>query len=219
MSRTNKTKRAFDLFFSVSALLMLLPVFLTVSILLLLAQGRPIMFTQKRLGEGGKIFQLFKFRTMMVGSHLKRNGLQVSSNDPRVSRLGNILRSTSLDELPQLFNMIRGDLSLVGPRACLPEQLAYFSDKQCERFSVKPGLTGLATVKGRASIPWSRRLRWDQIYVKRQSFCLDMIIVLKTFSVVASRRNIYFDHEKYGPAFDLAAPDNLPQATRNGEPE
>ena len=115
---------------------------------------------------------------------------------------------------PQLLNLLRGDVSIVGPRACLPQQILYFNEKQSQRFQVRPGITGLAVIKGRASIPWSRRLRWDRVYLKRQSLALDLYIIARTLLVVLSGQNIYYDHEKYGPAFDLAAPDNLPQAEK-----
>ena len=123
------------------------------------------------------------------------------------------MRKTSLDELPQFFNLLKGDVSLVGPRACLPEQIEYFNERQRERFVVKPGITGLAVIKGRASIPWSQRLRWDRIYIKRHTIAFDFYIIIKTFFVILSAKNVYYNHKKHGPAFDLASPDNLPQAS------
>ena len=210
-------KRIIDLWLSLLAIILLSPIFIGTILLMLVKQGRPVLFTQKRLGLNARVFSIYKFRTMTAGAHLARDGLQVKDNDVRVTKLGKMLRSTSLDELPQLFNILLGDIAIVGPRACLPEQLPYLNNAQRERFQVRPGLTGLATIKGRASIPWSRRLRWDRVYIKRQSFVLDIKIIIKTMFVVLSRENIYYDHVKYGPAFDLATPDNLPQASADGD--
>ncbi|WP_375267071.1 sugar transferase [Planktotalea sp.] len=205
-------KRFFDFLIAILAIFVLSPVFITIILVIFFKQGRPIFFTQKRLGLNAKVFNIYKFRTMTTGAHLVRDGLQVTSNDVRVTKVGKVLRSTSLDELPQLFNILLGDVAIVGPRACLPEQLPYFNKKQRERFRVRPGLTGLATIKGRASIRWSKRLRWDRVYINQQSLWLDIKIIIRTVFVVLSRENIYYDHSKYGPAFDLATPDDLPQA-------
>ena len=135
-------------------LVLFLPLFTLVMALVVLIDGRPIIYSQTRVGKEMKLFAIYKFRTMTVGAHSVRDGLQVKLNDARVTKLGRILRKTSLDELPQFFNLLKGDVSLVGPRACLPEQIEYFNERQRERFVVKPGITGLAVIKGRASIPW-----------------------------------------------------------------
>ncbi len=209
-----KIKRVIDFTLALAAVIVLWPIFAVLAVLILIDDGRPILFSQERVGLNQKPFRIFKFRTMTTGAHLQRDGLQVAKNDIRITKLGKFLRATSLDELPQLLNIVRGDISIVGPRPCLPEQIPYFSEKQRERFDVRPGLTGLATIKGRASIPWSRRLRWDRVYIRKQSLWLDVLIVLRTVWVVLSRENIYYDLEKRGPAFDLASPDDLPQAKK-----
>ncbi|WP_417811839.1 sugar transferase [Thalassospira alkalitolerans] len=208
-------KRVLDFSISLLSIFFLIPVLTSIAIVLFFSDGRPILYTQKRVGKDMKVFSIYKFRTMSNGAHLVRDGLQVKMNDARVTKLGRILRKTSLDELPQLFNLLRGDVSLVGPRACLPEQIPYFNEKQRQRFKVRPGITGLAVIRGRASIPWSKRLRWDRVYIKCQSPALDLYIIARTFSVVLSGENVYYDHEKYGPAFDLAAPNDLPQAVES----
>ena len=162
-------------------LVLFLPLFTLVMALVVLIDGRPIIYSQTRVGKEMKLFAIYKFRTMTVGAHSVRDGLQVKLNDARVTKLGRILRKTSLDELPQFFNLLKGDVSLVGPRACLPEQIEYFNERQRERFVVKPGITGLAVIKGRPLIPWSQRLRWDRIYIKRHTIAFDFYIIIKTF--------------------------------------
>ena len=200
--------------FYLLAFLLLLPIFIALYFLILIIDGRPVFFLQKRVGIDRKIFILYKFRTMCVGASLVRDGLAVSAHDKRISRLGKILRKFSLDELPQIINLINGTLNLVGPRAMLPEQIEYLSNIQLQRFSVKPGLVGLATVNGRASIPWSKRLEYDVFYVKNRSKFMDASILFKSFFTVIRGDNIYYDHLKNGPAFDLAKPNNLPQSSQ-----
>ena len=207
-------KRSLDVLAALSLIIFLSPLLASIAALVFAFDGRPVLYTQKRVGKNFKTFFIFKFRTMSNGASQVRDGLQVKANDVRVTSLGKTLRMASLDELPQLLNLLRGDVSIVGPRACLPQQILYFNEKQSQRFQVRPGITGLAVIKGRASIPWSRRLRWDRVYLKRQSLALDLYIIARTLLVVLSGQNIYYDHEKYGPAFDLAAPDNLPQAEK-----
>ncbi len=205
-------KRIVDFIISLFLICIFSPIMLAIAVLILIFDGQPIVYSQKRVGMNFKIFTIFKFRTMSHRSHAVRDGLQVGASDPRITKLGRMLRKSSLDELPQLFNMLSGDLSLVGPRACLPEQISYFNSKHRARFTVRPGITGLAIIKGRASIPWSRRLRWDRVYIKRRNFNLDLYIIFKTISVVFAGSNVYYDHEKKGPAFDLASSENLPQS-------
>lgn len=206
-------KRGSDATIAFVCIIFLMPLFLCIAVAIILLDGKPVIFEQTRVGKNQTCFRIFKFRTMKKNAQLIRDGLQVKHNDHRVTKLGKVLRRSSLDELPQLFNILLGDISFVGPRACLPEQIKFFDLEHCQRFKVQPGLTGLAVIKGRASIPWSRRLRWDRIYVQKISLTLDVYIILKTFSVVLLGRNVYYDHEKYGPAFDLSSPDNLPQST------
>lgn len=192
--------------------LLISPLFVFLYFLILLIDGRPIFFKQNRIGLYGDTFTLYKFRTMRVGAHLIRDGLAVSSNDKRISRLGKTLRKFSLDEIPQILNLLNGTMNIVGPRAMLPEQICYLNSTQLLRFSVRPGLVGLATVNGRASIPWSKRLEYDVKYISKRSLLLDISIIFRSFLVVLRGNNIYYDHSRNGPAFDLVDPSNLPQS-------
>jgi lipopolysaccharide/colanic/teichoic acid biosynthesis glycosyltransferase len=164
------------------ALIVLLPIILG-AILLVKSDGGPAFFYQERLGRNARIFWVIKLRTMLVNaeSMLDERGRPTGM---RVTRFGHFLRKTSIDELPQLINILKGDMSLIGPRPILPRMLPYMTDKECERFLVKPGVTGLAQVKGRNFIQWSRRFRYDIIYVRRQSFLLDLRILWRTLKLV-----------------------------------
>jgi lipopolysaccharide/colanic/teichoic acid biosynthesis glycosyltransferase len=163
------------------------------------------------VGKNGKTFKIFKFRTMVVGADKVKDGLAVKAGDGRITKEGAFLRKTSLDELPQFFNVFLGDISIVGPRPALPEQLHYYDETQMRRLEMQPGITGLATVNGRASIPWSQRIAHDIKYIDNFSFWLDVKIMFKTVFVVLSGQGTYYD-SKNGPAFDLGSPDDLPQS-------
>jgi len=182
-----------------------------ISILVKTTSKGDVFFTQERLGKGERVFRLYKFRTMVENAEFVRDGLAVKSGDSRITPLGRILRKTSLDELPQFINVLVGDISIVGPRPALPVQLQYYNDQQRRRFEVRPGITGLATVKGRCSIPWSRRIELDIDYIDNLTLMLDLIILFKTVYVVLSGKDTYYDSSN-GPAFDLADPDDLPQS-------
>jgi len=196
-------KRAVDIVFSFTALLLLVPFMVIIAALIKLTSKGTILFVQDRLGKDGKIFKLYKFRTMIPGAVNIGSGLSVGEKDSRITKIGAILRKTSLDELPQLFNVLKGDISLVGPRPAVPEHLDYYGDSERRRLKMKPGITGLAMVKGRASIPWSKRIECDIEYVNKFNLWLDLVIILKTAWVVLTRKNTYYDHDKFGPAFDL----------------
>ncbi|MDB4638785.1 sugar transferase [bacterium] len=195
--------------------LLTLPLLAFLYFIILFIDGRPVFFKQNRVGSHGNVFTLYKFRTMSVGAHLVRDGLAVLSNDKRISPLGKILRKFSLDEIPQILNLLNGTVNIVGPRAMLPEQICYLNETQLLRFSVKPGLVGLATINGRASIPWSKRLEYDVKYIQERSLLIDMKIMFKSILMVLRGDNIYYDHNKYGPAFDLVDPSNLPQSGKS----
>lgn len=158
-------KRTTDLILSVILVLLLFPVLLLLLILILAIDLHNPLFSQRRTGQFEKGFDLYKFRSMKKG---------------KVTVLGKYLRSSSLDELPQLFNVLIGNMSLVGPRPLLPEYLPYYSEKQKTRFKVKPGITGLAQVNGRTSINWDKKLNYDIEYVNKQSFIFDMKILFIT---------------------------------------
>ena len=209
----NYFKNIFDFLIAITAFLVLLPIFLMIIIFIKIAMEGPIFFIQTRVGKSMKKFDLYKFRTMKVDAEKVKNGLEVKEKDNRVTSFGSILRKTSLDELPQLLNVIKGDISLVGPRPCLPEQLPYFSKNQKKRFIVKPGITGLAIVNGRSKIPWSKRIEFDIKYINTLSFLTDIKIIIKTIYVIFTFKNVYYNCPNQH-AFDLADPDNLPQSSK-----
>ena len=170
-------KRAFDVIFACVFLFLLSPLFLLTAILVRVKLGAPVIFAQERGGFGGKIFKIYKFRTMTD----KRDGEGALLPDSeRLTRFGSFLRKASLDELPQLINILRGEMSFVGPRPQLAEFLPYYSEEENIRHSVRPGLTGLAQVKGRNAIPWKRRFELDREYAQSVSFLIDVKIIFLT---------------------------------------
>ena len=199
-------KRLLDIFISAIGLLLLLPLLIIIAIAIKTTSKGPVFFLQDRVGKNAKIFKLFKFRTMIPGAIKIGDGLKVSSDDARITRTGSFLRKTSLDELPQLFNVLKGDISLVGPRPTVPQHLEYYGDFERRRLEVKPGITGLAMVRGRGSVPWSVRIKNDIEYIDNFNLWLDFKIIVQTFWVVLMRKNVYYNYEKNGPAFDLVKP-------------
>tara|TARA_Y100000816_G_C26062970_1_gene558365 strand:+ start:856 stop:1461 length:606 start_codon:yes stop_codon:yes gene_type:complete len=180
-------KRIFEFTIALLALFMLLPIFLTISILVLLKMGTPIFFIQSRPGLNGKTFKMYKFRTMT--NKCDMNGKLLEDKD-RLSNFGSFLRSTSLDELPTLWNVLCGNMSLVGPRPLLIEYLPLYSKNQARRHDVRPGITGWAQVNGRNAISWNEKFELDTWYVENQSFVLDMKIILLTLKKVIKRDGI-----------------------------
>ena len=180
-------KRAMDVLLSLGALVVLSPVLLIVAVLVRTKLGSPVLFRQERPGKDGKIFALYKFRTMTDARDQDGNLLP---DEVRLTRFGKLLRSTSLDELPELYNILRGDMSLVGPRPLLVEYLPYYSQEENRRHNVRPGLTGLAQVNGRNSLGWADRFAMDVQYVDRISFTLDVSIMLQTAEKILKRSDI-----------------------------
>lgn len=180
-------KSIFDRFFALLFIVILLPVYIVISILILLSMGRPILFRQQRPGYREKIFGIYKFRTM---TNERDESGELLSDEQRLHGLGKFIRSTSLDELPQLFNVLRGEMSFVGPRPLLIEYLKLYSPEQKRRHDVKPGITGWAQVNGRNSISWEEKFAYDLYYVKNQSLLLDIKIVYLTFLKVLKRSDI-----------------------------
>jgi len=170
-------KRIFDVLFSLIALILLTPGFIAVSIVLVLTDGFPVFFTQTRPGKNGNPFKLHKFRTMKEVRN-KKNELLTDS--ARITKFGNFLRRTSLDELPELFNVLIGEMSIVGPRPLLMQYLERYSDEQARRHKVVPGITGWAQVNGRNAISWEEKFRLDVWYVDHWTFWLDIRIILQT---------------------------------------
>ena len=177
-------KRAIDILIAGLALILRLPIQLVVALLVRINLGSPVLFTQQRPGRSGRMFTMYKFRTMRDITE------DLVSDEDRITPFGSWLRSTSLDELPELLNVLKGDMSIVGPRPLLPEYLPLYTARQARRHEVRPGVTGLAQVKGRNAMPWAERLAWDVRYVETRSFALDCRIVLDTFKVVLKREGI-----------------------------
>lgn len=180
-------KRIFDLLVTIPALIVLSPVMLVIAISIRLVMGSPVVFRQKRPGLNAEVFTVYKFRTMSGGVDKRGNPLPDSQ---RLTRLGNFLRASSLDELPELWNILRGEMSLVGPRPLLEEYLPRYSNEQARRHRVLPGLTGWAQVNGRNALTWVEKFRLDVWYVDHWSFWLDIKILLMTVGIVLRREGI-----------------------------
>ncbi|AJH17292.1 MULTISPECIES: sugar transferase [Bacillus] len=180
-------KRLFDLFVSLSLLVFLLPLIIIVAVLVRIKLGSPIIFKQQRPGLHGVPFFLYKFRTMTDEKDSEGN---VLPDDVRFTRFGGFLRKYSLDEWPQLFNVIKGDLSLVGPRPLLMEYLELYTEEQAKRHNVRPGITGWAQVNGRNAISWEEKFDFDVWYAKKRTFWLDMKILLLTAKKVFKSEGI-----------------------------
>lgn len=181
-------KRGLDIILALSGIVVLSPVMLLTAFLVRTRLGSPVIFKQKRPGKDGKIFELYKFRSMT--DKRDENG-ELLPDEVRLTSFGKKLRSTSLDELPELFNILKGDMSVVGPRPLLVDYLPLYSERQRHRHDVRPGLTGLAQVKGRNSISWEERFEWDLRYVKGISFRMDLYILVETVRTVLKREGIH----------------------------
>jgi len=175
-------KTLFDRLLALSLIVLFMPIYIVLAILIFLKMGKPILFKQDRPGMNTKIFTIYKFRTMITDDTL--------SDEKRLGGLGKFIRSTSLDELPQLFNVLKGEMSFVGPRPLLVEYLGLYSDKHKKRHDVKPGITGWAQVNGRNAISWEQKFEYDVWYVENQSFWLDIKILWMTFLKVVKRSDI-----------------------------
>ena len=183
-------KRFFDIVFSAMAIVLLLPVFLLICALIKLRSKGPAIFQQERAGKNGKPFIFYKFRTMKIDSD-PFGASPKSSDDTRLTKIGKLLREYSLDELPQLFNVLKGNMSLVGPRPLYIAQMAEWDDRQKKRLLVKPGLTGLAQVSGRAGLTREEKLELDARYVETAGLWLDLKIVFATVAQIVCRKDIY----------------------------
>ena len=192
-------KRFLDIIISFVGIIILLPILIIVSVLVRLNLGSPILFKQERVGKNNKIFQIIKFRSM--NSKVDEMGKLLSDNQ-RLTKLGRFLRKTSIDELPQLINVIKGDMSLIGPRALLTEYLSLYNDTQRKRHKVLPGITGLAQVSGRNLLSWKEKFELDVYYVENWSIYLDIKIFLKTFIKVFKREGIDNSENKMAEYFN-----------------
>ena len=198
-----RAKRAADLALAVPLTLLLAPALAGIAIWVRRDSPGPALFRQRRIGFAGRPFTLLKFRTMVVGAEGMGAGLAVLDGDERITAAGRALRRLSLDELPQLLNVLWGDMSLVGPRPTVAAQVRLYDDRQRRRLLARPGVTGLAQVSGRNAIPWSERIEIDVGYVNRWSMRRDLAILARTGRVVARREGTY-KGERGG--FDLPGP-------------
>lgn len=197
-------RRVTDRAFAAALIVIASPVLAGVALSVRLTMGTPVFFRQDRVGENGRVFRITKFRTMVRGAEQLGGGYMPTELD-LIPRCGRFLRSTSLDELPQLFNIITGDMSFIGPRPALPSQFQRYSDRQRRRVEVPQGVTGYAQVRYRNAAPWSKRIDADLVYVDRLSFRLDIRILFETVRSVISRKGI----EQHQTADEV---DDLPPA-------
>lgn len=197
MKYHKRLKRVLDVLFSLSGLLLLFPILVIVSLAIKIESKGPIIFKQERLGIDGKVFKIYKFRSMKVDAEKDSVGLFNYSEDPRVTRVGKFIRKTSIDELPQLLNVLIGDMSLVGPRPAVTYELGDFdtlNKRYKKRFMVLPGITGLAQVSGRNELPWDQKVDYDNMYIdlfKVSGVFLDVKIIFKTMINVFKSKDIF----------------------------
>ena len=180
-----KIKRIFEVILSCIGLLVLSPLLLATAVAVKVESEGPVIFKQKRIGKDGKVFEIYKFRSMCVGAERTGSGVYSGKNDARVTKVGRVLRATSIDELPQFVNILKGEMSFIGPRPVLtyhPWPYEEYTDWQKKRFLVRPGVTGWAQVNGRKGLPWEQRIAYDVEYVEHMSFWFDLRIFFKTVS-------------------------------------
>jgi lipopolysaccharide/colanic/teichoic acid biosynthesis glycosyltransferase len=178
--------RAVDLVIALLALALLSPVLLIAAVAIKLGSRGPVLYRQPRVGLDGAEFELLKLRTMLEGSDPVGVGTAVTRDDPRVTRAGRLLRRSSLDEIPNLVNVLRGEMAIVGPRPTIPAQVRDYTPRQHRRHEVRPGITGWAQVQGRAGIPWEERIELDVYYVDHRTPALDLRILLKTLRLLVT---------------------------------
>lgn len=192
-------KRIIDILVSLSLIILLIPFFLIVSVILVYKQGSPVFFKQKRIGRGNKVFEMYKYRTMTNAKDV--NGIFLSDRE-RLTNIGKFLRKTSLDELPELFNVLIGDMSLIGPRPLLIKYLAFYSKRELLRHEMRPGISGLAQVSGRNHLSWDERLETDVQYVEKFSILLDLKIIWMTIVQVIGQKDVLEVSSDIMPDFD-----------------
>ena len=183
--------RALDLALGALALTLASPLLALCALAIKLDSRGPVLYRQRRVGRGGKQFEMLKLRTMVVGAESMGAGLAVDKGDSRITRAGAVLRRFSFDELPNLLNVVRGEMALVGPRPTVQAQVDQYTERQRRRLEVLPGITGWAQVNGRASLPWSERIELDIWYVEHRSTALDLRILGRTVALLLSGRGLY----------------------------
>jgi lipopolysaccharide/colanic/teichoic acid biosynthesis glycosyltransferase len=184
-------KHVFDRLMAVVLFCLLGPLMLAIAAAIVIESGRPALFVQTRVGRHGRLFSVYKFRTMVQGAVHKGLGTTVAVNDDRITRVGAFLRAWSLDELPQVLNVLRGEVSLIGPRPTLEHHVAQYTPFQRRRLEMKPGITGWAQVNGRNALPWVKRIELDVWYVDHFSLLLDARILFRTIGVFLRREGLY----------------------------
>jgi lipopolysaccharide/colanic/teichoic acid biosynthesis glycosyltransferase len=184
-------RRTVDIVVSSLALLVASPVLAMAMVAVRLEGPGPILYRQRRAGLHGHPFEVVKLRTMVDGAEHIGAGLAVNENDARITRVGAVLRRTSLDELPNLLNVLRGEMSLIGPRPTLPAQVEQYTERQRGRLEIKPGITGWAQVNGRATLPWPERIELDLHYIEHRSLALDLKILSRTVAMVLGGSGLY----------------------------
>ena len=190
--------RALDLLVASLVLALASPLLAAAALLIKLESRGPVFYRQRRVGRGGAPFELWKLRTMVPGAEAMGAGIYVVEGDSRITRVGRRLRRFSLDELPNLVNVLKGEMAIVGPRPTVQEQVDRYTDRQRRRLEVKPGITGWAQVNGRASLPWPDRIELDVWYVEHRSLSLDLRILAKTVRLLATGHGLYSDELKQG---------------------
>jgi lipopolysaccharide/colanic/teichoic acid biosynthesis glycosyltransferase len=184
-------RRALDVAVSATLLALTSPLLAAAMVAIRVESRGPGIYRQRRVGRDGEPFDLLKLRTMVDGAESQGAGLAVDENDSRITRVGALLRRTSLDELPNLLNVLRGEMSLIGPRPTVPVQVSQYTERQRGRLAIRPGITGWAQVNGRASLPWSERIELDLYYIEHRSPALDLQIVLRTPALVLGGGGLY----------------------------
>jgi lipopolysaccharide/colanic/teichoic acid biosynthesis glycosyltransferase len=184
-------RRAFDVVVAGTVSLVTAPLLALLALAIRLeSPGHPV-YTQTRVGKGGQLFEIYKLRTMVQGAEFTGAGLAIQEGDDRITRVGKFLRRTSLDELPNLWNVLRGEMSIIGPRPTLQVQVEQYTDRERGRLTVKPGITGWAQVNGRASLPWPQRIELDLWYVEHRTLALDAEILGRTVRMVLTGHGLY----------------------------
>ena len=184
-------RRGFDIVVAGTVLLLSLPLLLIAILAIRLeSRGHPI-YRQRRVGRDGHQFDMFKLRTMVAGAESMGAGMAVNEGDTRITRVGNLLRRLSIDEIPNLVNVVRGEMSVIGPRPTIQVQVAQYSERQRKRLTVRPGITGWAQVNGRAALPWTERIELDLWYIEHRSWRLDMVILWRTLTMLLTGRGLY----------------------------
>jgi undecaprenyl phosphate N,N'-diacetylbacillosamine 1-phosphate transferase len=209
-------KRILDFILAIVLLVVLSPLLLIIAIAIKLESKGPIIFKQDRLGLDGKVFKMYKFRTMVDGAINMGTGLRTGEGDPRITGVGKFLRKTSLDELPQLLNVLCGEMSFVGPRPPVPyhpHRYEEYSEEQKRRFTVRPGITGYAQVMVRNSVPWDERISLDAMYVENMAITLDVRIIFQTLVSVIKKENIYLSPKAKKATSDCIVPDDTAKRT------